>query len=509
MYNAFYGFSGKPFETVPDPRFIYLTSGRREILNSLIQGIKEGKEFIAITGSAGTGKTALCHYLLINLENEIKSVFLPRPLTTLREFVGSILSGLNPAAVREEKINPFNRLMHTLNRMSAGKERLVLMIDEAQSLSMEAAEELRIFLNRAPKIVQIVFIGQPEFADRLDSPGLRWLKERISLQHQIEPLAERESLDYIGHRLRLVGGNSRELLTPQALALICHRARGTPLSLNILCDNAFRIGHVLSRKPVDTDVVRMVIDELEGPEPTKERFPSIGQNRTKWPSFLRLKGSPKHVVLLILFLFCLGVLILLARGTFQRKSVQWGNIETVKSPAADVHPIAPNPFSLPFPPPLSLPSGSLAPEKKERPLIERTTVKTGETVSFLSQKYYRMTNATLVDVILDFNPEISNVHLILVHQEINIPKITEELFIIQSPEGTYKIHAGTFETPEASRSYHEEPSLAGKEIEIIPRKVSPRETWYRVMVGNFEGREEAMKTLHLLKEKKLLPPLGR
>jgi hypothetical protein len=116
-----------------------------------------------------------------------------------------------------------------------------------------------------------------------------------------------------------------------------------------------------------------------------------------------------------------------------------------------------------------------------------------------------MTNTTLVDIILDFNPEITNAHLILVEQEIKIPRITEELFIIQSSEGTYKIYVGTFSTPDISKIYRNEPSLAGKIIEIIPRKVSAQETWYRVVVGKFDNKGDALKVINLLKEKGLLP----
>ena len=119
-----------------------------------------------------------------------------------------------------------------------------------------------------------------------------------------------------------------------------------------------------------------------------------------------------------------------------------------------------------------------------------------------------MVNLTLIDLLLELNPPITNVHLILVDQEIKIPNITEKLLIMPSSDHTYKIHAGTFETPDPAKLYSDEGVLKGKEIEILPRKVSPRETWYRVTLGKFDNKDEALKMVFLLKEKKLLPAFG-
>jgi general secretion pathway protein A len=506
MYNAFYGFSGKPFETTPDPKFIYLTPHHQEILDSVIGGIKDRKEFVSVTGAAGTGKTALFYYLLTALEKKIKGVFIPRPFTTFRDLIRNILLELDPADAQEGKTDPFNQLMNYLNQMSARDERLVLIIDEAQSLSKEVIEELEIFFNRAPKLVQIIFVGQTGFEDKLNSPGLRWLKQRIKIQLQMKSLTEEESSDYIDHRLRLVGRSILELFTPKAISMIYNYTQGTPLGMNILCDNAFRVGYTLSQKSIDVDIIQKVINELEGPGSQKAPFHSIKKTKTLWPSPVRLKVSLKIVSFAILVLVCLGGLILLVRGGFQQGSVKWGDFKTlIKSPPDDTHPPAPKPISpeslkLPSPPPASLTA-----KREEDQLIEIVTVKKGETISFLSKKYYRMTNTTLVDIILDFNPEITNAHLILVEQEIKIPRITEELFIIQSSEGTYKIYVGTFSTPDISKIYRNEPSLAGKIIEIIPRKVSAQETWYRVVVGKFDNKGDALKVINLLKEKGLLP----
>jgi LysM repeat protein len=139
---------------------------------------------------------------------------------------------------------------------------------------------------------------------------------------------------------------------------------------------------------------------------------------------------------------------------------------------------------------------------------ELVTVEKGQTLSFLAQKYYHTVNTTLVALILDFNPEITNANLIMVDQKIKIPKMTEELLIMLSTDHTYKIHLGTFKNPKFVRFYKDESALKGKAIEIFPRKVSPQDTWYRVVAGPFGNKEECLEVIDQFKEKGLLPVFG-
>ncbi len=131
-----------------------------------------------------------------------------------------------------------------------------------------------------------------------------------------------------------------------------------------------------------------------------------------------------------------------------------------------------------------------------------------ETIFSLAQKYYNLSNNTLADLILEYNPKITNVHLIKVHQKINIPEINEESPIIETQDQSFKILLGTFLRPGNAKAYKDEPSLKGKEIEVIPREVSPGETWYRVVAGKFDTRDEGLKTIQALKQKGLLPIFG-
>ena len=139
---------------------------------------------------------------------------------------------------------------------------------------------------------------------------------------------------------------------------------------------------------------------------------------------------------------------------------------------------------------------------------EIVTVKAGENIFELCRRYYGLANVTLMDIVLDFNPSLENANLIRVNQQITLPRITEELLILENPDQTYQIHAGTYTDPSASRWYSNVSALKEKEIEVIPRKVSPGDTWYRVVIGRFDSRDEALKMIRLLKGRGLVPSSG-
>jgi hypothetical protein len=150
----------------------------------------------------------------------------------------------------------------------------------------------------------------------------------------------------------------------------------------------------------------------------------------------------------------------------------------------------------------------LPPGKEKQELMEVKVVERGEFLFSLAKKYYHTANTTLIALILDCNPEITNADLIILNQKIKIPKITEELLIIQYTEQTYKIHVGTFQNSSYVRIYRNEPVLKGKVIEVFSRKVSPKDNWYWVVVGPFTHKDDCLKVIDQLKGKGLLPIFG-
>jgi general secretion pathway protein A len=454
-------------------------------------------------------------------------------LITFRELLRNILLQLDPEVSEKSKEALLSHLVEYLSNRLGRDETLVVIIDEAQNLTEEVMGEIGKLSELKPQIsvrLQIIFVGQPEFEVKLNSADLKQLNQRIGIRREIKALTKEESNEYIGHRLRLVGGNRSEAFTPKALSMIINYAQGIPRVINILCDNAFRVGCVLSRKKIDVDIIREAIRIMEGPVPRKGILIKIGKmvKEFRLPS-LRNNLSPRRISFIFLTLLCLGGVVLLIHGFLPRKPLTMRNVDSIKNRRVDSEPSssslqtmgektskADQPHSaieqesalVESPQHVVPPAASSMAQSTKDILKEVVIVEEGETVSSLAKKYYRMVNTTLVDLILDFNPEITNADLIQIDQKIRIPKITEERLIIQSSDRTYRIHVGTFPTPEFAKLYKDEPSLKEKGIEILPRKISPQDTWYRVMVGKFENEDEVLKVISILKEKGLLPLFG-
>jgi general secretion pathway protein A len=511
MYNEFFGFSEKPFELIPDPRFLYLPRSHREALASMTHALKNRNGFISVTGDVGTGKTTLIHSLLTHLDKSVKTVHIFHTTLAFDELLKTILSELHVANIREDTTNLVHQLAQYVRQLNSKNEMLVIIIDEAQNLLPIVMKELQKLTPLASKGLKIVFVGQPGFEDKLNSEGLEPLRQSIETRRQIKGFSEEESAKYIDHRLRLVGGSGAEIFSPEALSLICSYSRGIPRVINVLCDNALLMGFRSSTKKIEVDMIHEIIRNLEGPSPRKGVL-SSNAAVNKFHAFP--SGSNfffrKTTLIIILSFLCLGAFIFLTHRYLQQRSAEISEIKSLQSQEVDTKPLSESTSTQKTPPPpqktpLPAPVAALG---RDYMLKKIVTVKKGQTLSQLTQEYYGMVNLTLIDLLMELNPTITNVNLILVDQEIKIPNLTEELLIIPSPDHTYKIHAGTFETPDPGRLYGDEPASKGKEVETLLRNVSPRETWHRVLIGKFDNREEALKTILLLKEKRLLPAFG-
>ena len=532
MYNEFYGLSEKPFELLPDPKFLFLTASHREIIASMMDGIRDRKGFISITGEVGTGKTTLVRFLLgkLEVEEKVKTVLIFHPTITFKELLKNILLELDLEVMKASKGALLRQLNDYLTQMIPKGEVLVVIIDEAQDLSREVMGELGML----PKLatLQVVFVGQPEFEDKLNSQGLRPLKQRIGIKRQIRVFSERESGDYIDHRLRLVRSSSSERFTPKAISLICSHAQGIPRIINILCDNALLTGYSLSQKKIDVDIIREVIKDMENPFPQKSFLSPIITAVKAFRLFpQRVNFLQSKTALVVLSIVCLSGFVLLIDRLFQPRPAKTWDIKSLQPPSVNTQaslrppsppkmmeeisgsntsqrPVERKPLSPEFPKSPYPPTAPLTLLSEEDKLMKTVTVKKGYTISYLAEIYYGMVNRSLMDFILDLNPEIKDVHLILVDQKIKIPKITKELLTMQSTDHAYKIQVGTFQNPDFVRFYSNEPALKGKVVEISPRKVSPQETWYRVVVGPFGHKDECLKVIAQFKEKGLLPVFG-
>ncbi len=278
-YTGFYGFSGKPFEVVPDPAFFYSSPSHLSVLTSVINGIESRKGLMSVTGEVGTGKTTLIHFLLHCLEERVKTSLIIHPPMTFEELVSNILLGLDQVVVQETKQALLGQLRGYLTEKMGGVETLVVIVDEAQNMPSEVMEELGMLFEVSPWTarLQVIFVGAPEFQHKISTPSLRQFGRKIGIRCQITALTEEESREYMDHRLKLVGSRNREVFTPEAVSMIVGYARGFPRVINILCDNAFMIGYGLSRKKVDAEIIRQAIKDMEVPIPRELIFSRIAR----------------------------------------------------------------------------------------------------------------------------------------------------------------------------------------------------------------------------------------
>jgi general secretion pathway protein A len=263
MYESFYGLRERPFDLTTNPRFLFLTPRHREALSTLRYGLSSPRGITVLLGDAGTGKTTVLRAAL-NEERrpENRNVLLTNPTLTRPEFYEFIARGFNLdescAQSKARFLTEFQRDVH--ERHSAGGL-TTLIIDEAQSLPYELLEEVRLLANietATVKLLNLVLVGQPELADRLNEQSLRQLKQRITLRAQLTALDLKETAAYVAGRLRIAGGNVSEILTKKALMAIFEMSTGLPRLINVLGDNALMGGYAAQTKPVDVDLVREV-----------------------------------------------------------------------------------------------------------------------------------------------------------------------------------------------------------------------------------------------------------
>lgn len=538
MYTEFYNFSEKPFNITPDPKFLFLTSGHREALASLLYGIIERKGFISLTGEVGTGKTTLVYSLLSNLTNTTKTVFVYHTNTTFEQLLKNILLKLDIEAGDEDK----SLLLYKLNNYVASRlspeQTFAIIIDEAQNLSSEILEELRMLSNMETcksKMIQIVLVGQPELENKLNAEKLRQLKQRIGIRRHCKPLTPEESRQYIEHRLKLVGSGSSQVFTSNAISRICRYAHGIPRTINVICDNAFLIGYSESKDKIDAKIIEEVIADMDGSAWGPVEIDSIPMYTA--PEVLtEKKVIPRYnkVTVPLLLFIGIAVLLILGMGYLENWYSSTRNVSQVPFsiekellPQEDTenHEILAYMESEQFKPDVQAPvepaeepePAGLAIEKELVPAEytsrsaslteakEFITVEPGSCVFSLAREYYHIVNGTLIDMILQANPDIVDANEIRVNQKIKIPEITDESLVIALPDGTFNIHLGTFPYPNYAKLYSKEVSILNKQIEIIPRKISKNEIRYKIVMGSFDNRENCLHTVKMLKQKGLLP----
>lgn len=311
MSKEFFGFSEEPFGLDLDPRFFFLTENHRKVLYSLVYGVTQTNGFVLLIGETGTGKTTFIHHLMSMLSPHIKVIPIFQPPQTFDELLEFILRELKLPLEEGSGSSRLWQLNEYLYQRSAQNETLLIILDEAQKLTKELMEQLRLLCNPdpiRPRFLQGFLVGEPDIADKLDSWDLRALKQRIVIRRQLRPLTEEESRQYIEHRLREVGSSLEEVFTPEAAALICRHSRGIPRGIHILCYLALSTGYVLSQKKIDTPLIERILPLLDMqkpsvPQPMESPAMAFIHRLTKSPRMMRISYALLAYSLVIWLLF--------------------------------------------------------------------------------------------------------------------------------------------------------------------------------------------------------------
>lgn len=268
MYESFFGLRERPFDLTPNPRFLLMTATHREALANLQYGVTGRKGLTLLLGEAGSGKTTLIRAALGQWETPGYAIaYLNNPTLTRDEFLEYLTGsfGLNPAAASSKarflsELTAFVMRRHEKNQITG------LLIDEAQSLSTELLEEVRLLLNietPSDKVFQVVLAGQPELATRLNEPGLRQIKQRVALRCGLETLGVQDAAAYVAGRIQVAGGVAGHVFTREAVMAIHEHSAGIPRVISVICDNALLAAFASGRRPVAREIVEEVCRDFD------------------------------------------------------------------------------------------------------------------------------------------------------------------------------------------------------------------------------------------------------
>ena len=267
MYKDFYGLRANPFNVNPDPRYLFLTRHTEEALACLTYGIQSRKGFVLLTGEVGTGKTTLINKLLEWLRlQQVATAFIFNSRLNVPQFLDYMMADFGIPSESRAKSQILLRLYNwLLDRYRAG-ETAVLIVDEAQSLSDEVLEEIRMLTNLetfTEKLLQIVLVGQPELEQKLKQPQLRQLRQRLTLRAKTHALTLDETRAYVQQRLRIAGSNGQQIFEPEAVASIHQYASGIPRVINLLCEHCLVSAFVDQQKVIGPAVVDGVARDFD------------------------------------------------------------------------------------------------------------------------------------------------------------------------------------------------------------------------------------------------------
>jgi general secretion pathway protein A len=408
----FYKLEELPFSNSPDPRYLYASSTHREALASLLHGIKSGCGFVAMIARPGMGKTTLLFRALDQLRDKANTVFLFQTMCTPHEFLRAILFDLGVQQTEgtlfelQVKFNDF-----LVEQARSGKP-VILVIDEAQNLDDSVLEVVRMLSNfqiSTGQFLQIILSGQPQLAEKLATPRLVQLRQRIPIVARLKPFTVEETALYIDHRLRTAGNqHSSSLFTRSAVDLIATYSEGIPRNINNLCFNALSLGCALKRKVIDDDIIREVIGDLDL-KPLQESLPLAPLPELKEPSeapaVVTTKDASSRPTLSLAKVAVVFAALTTLLGVFSAAHRRVPAPGTVRANSM-VQPLVP---ATPLPPKSTLPASSTV------------LVSAGQTLSSICIQRFGTCTPELLQQILSSNPSVTDPDLIQEGQTLRMP----------------------------------------------------------------------------------------
>jgi type II secretory pathway predicted ATPase ExeA len=560
MYTEYFGFREKPFNVTPDPRFFYSNAVYQEAYASLLYGIRERKGFVVLTGEVGTGKTTLLRRLMANLDESIHFVFFYNTTLTFEELLTFVCEDFGLQAEGKtslQKIQLLNAfLLSCLQQGGTG----VLLIDEAQNLSDDVLENLRLLSNletSSEKLLQVVLVGQPELEKKLAQPRLRQFRQRVAIQARLDVLKDREIGPFIFHRLRLVGYESSDLFPPQTIDRICKYARGTPRLINVICDNALLLAYGTEQKVVSVEMIEEVAHDLRLKiEPAGGRDDTAATSRAE-PTVLPpvVLPTPEAAVLPVpspsvpvqaesteatrskRVGIVLALAIAAAGAAVVAKQLRplssfgiGGDVESGPPEAATtaeritspVEPVvekgaaaaaaAPRATGAkgeaehttkenaePSAAPASVPG--LRPSLPGRPVV----IEYGTTALAIVSQYYGSYNTLAIDLTKEANPQIEDLDRLFAGERISLPPLTRESLLRQQPDGSYHLVIASISSPRDAERLAQTIRQKGYAVEVVPRNVTGTISLYRVEIRGLRDPATVERAWQLVDVTRVLP----
>jgi general secretion pathway protein A len=500
MYNSYFGFRESPFSVTPDPRFFYTNPHYLEAFAALSYGIEAKKGFIVITGEVGTGKTTLLRRLLRNLADTVHSVFVFNSCLSFPELLQLTLQDLGLTSKDQSKVAMLVELNDYLIKQLNQGHTVTMLIDEAQNLSDEVLENLRLLSNLETdqeKLIQIVLMGQPELHSKLAQPHLRQLKQRVAVQCRLNPLLDNEVRPYIDSRLMAAGYEGKDLFHSDAIERIAYHSKGIPRVINIICDNALLSAYAESQRRVYADKIDRVARDLELPlNPTVTEIrdvPALLAPKVKEETSLPQVPNelPRHFAtrlmragagtFFVMFLLIAIALVIDSRKVF---SLAGRGLDSLRHNLNWVVPVSQS---------QALPQKPRA-EVGSKRQYQRITIQPGSTIQKIAGETYGSSAVLGMDLIKEFNPKIQNLNRVMPGQELLLVPLSEETLLREQSDGSYHLIVASFYNGADARAHARVLSNEGYQVAIIPSRVSDDLLLQRVEIVQLKNLKEAMQT---------------